>query len=138
MPKQLHFFVFVLFCECNVRDFGTCNTLLDMCFQDLFNCILQVPKFVRSQLEKPKNKLQLFSDCIVGWSKELQWGDNNGSFQIVFYECIEGKSGICLLLGMSIGDDWMINLMIIYIEKTIAKALDINDIINFFMGTVAQ
>ena len=30
---------------------------------------------------------------------------------------------------MSIGDDWMVNLMIIYIEKTIAKALDINDMI---------
>jgi hypothetical protein len=30
---------------------------------------------------------------------------------------------------MSIDDDWMADLMIIYIEKTIAKALDINDII---------
>ena len=32
---------------------------------------------------------------------------------------------------MFIGDDWMVDLMIIYIEKTIAKALDISDIINF-------
>ena len=39
---------------------------------------------------------------------------------------------------MSIGDDWMVDLMIIYIEKTIAKALDINDIINFFMGMSAR
>ena len=31
---------------------------------------------------------------------------------------------------MSIGNDWMVDMMIIYIEKTIAKALDINDIIK--------
>jgi hypothetical protein len=30
---------------------------------------------------------------------------------------------------MSIGNDWMVDMMILYIEKTIAKALDINDII---------
>ena len=41
-----------------------------------------------------------------------------------------GKSGIYLLLVMSIGDDWMVHMMIIYIEKTITKALDINDIIK--------
>ena len=46
----------------------------------------------------------------------------------VFYECIEGKLVICLLLAMFIGDDWMFVLMIIYIEKTIAKALYINNI----------
>jgi hypothetical protein len=28
---------------------------------------------------------------------------------------------------MSIDDDWMVGLMIIYIEKTIAKALDVNN-----------
>ena len=42
-------------------------------------------------------------------------------FHNVFYECFEGKLGICLLLTMSIGDDWMVDLMIIYIEKTIVK-----------------
>ena len=51
-------------------------------------------------------------------------------FQNVFYKCIEGKSSIYLLLAMSIGNDWMVDLMIIYIEKTIAKGLDINDIIK--------
>jgi hypothetical protein len=35
---------------------------------------------------------------------------------------------------MSIGDDWMVDMMIIYIENTIAKALDINNIINKIMG----
>ena len=39
---------------------------------------------------------------------------------------------------MSIGDDWMVNLIIIYIEKTIAKALDINDIIKNIMGISTQ
>jgi hypothetical protein len=38
---------------------------------------------------------------------------------------------------MFIGDDWMVNLMIICIEKTIAKALDINDNIKKAMGMSA-
>jgi hypothetical protein len=39
---------------------------------------------------------------------------------------------------MFIGEDRMVNLMIIYIKKIIAKALDFNDIVNFFMGMLAQ
>jgi hypothetical protein len=35
---------------------------------------------------------------------------------------------------MFIGNDWMVDMMIIYIEKTIAKALDINNIIEKIMG----
>ena len=38
---------------------------------------------------------------------------------------------------MSIDDDWMIDLMIIYIEKTIAKALHSNDIIIKKNGDVS-
>jgi hypothetical protein len=37
---------------------------------------------------------------------------------------------MCLLLVMSIDDDWMVGLMIIYIEKTVAKTLDMNNIIK--------
>jgi hypothetical protein len=37
-----------------------------------------------------------------------------------------------------IGDVWMVDLMIIYIEKTIAKALDINDVMKKVMGMLAQ
>jgi len=48
----------------------------------------------------------------------------------VSYKCIEGKSGICLLLTMFISDDWIVDLMIIYIKKTLAEALDINGIIK--------
>ena len=59
-------------------------------------------------------------------------------FRDVFNECIEGKLGICLLLAMSISDDWIVDLMIIYISKTIAKALDTNNIIKKFMGMSAQ
>ena len=51
-------------------------------------------------------------------------------FHNVYYKCIEGKLGIGLLLVMSIDDNWMVDLMIIYIEKTIAKALDIYNIIK--------
>ena len=39
---------------------------------------------------------------------------------------------------MSIGDDWMVDVMIIYIENTIAKALDINNIIKKSMGMSAR
>jgi hypothetical protein len=77
--------------------------------------------------------LKSFSDCRAGWSKELQWENN-----IVFYKCIEGQSGICLLLAMFIGEDWMVNLMIIYVKKIIAKALDFDDTIRLFMGMSAQ
>ena len=41
-------------------------------------------------------------------------------------------------LRTSIGDDWMVDLMIINIEKTIAQSLDINDIINFLSGDVSS
>jgi hypothetical protein len=62
----------------------------------------------------------------------------NGKTTMFFYKCIEGKLGICLLLAMFIGEDWMVNLMIIYIKKIIAKALDFNNIIKNFMGMLAQ
>jgi hypothetical protein len=39
---------------------------------------------------------------------------------------------------MFIGEDWMVNLMIIYIKKIIAKALDFNDISKKIMGMSAQ
>jgi hypothetical protein len=73
--------------------------------------------------------LQLFSNYKVCWSKELQWEDDN-----IFYKCIEGKLGICLLLAMFIGEYWVVNLMIIYNKKIIAKALDFNEIIKKIMG----
>jgi hypothetical protein len=60
--------------------------------------------------------LQLFSDCKASWSKELQWENNN-----VLYKCIEGKLGISLLLAMFIGEDWMVNLMIIYVKISLPK-----------------
>jgi hypothetical protein len=45
---------------------------------------------------------------------------------------------VATLLVMSIGDDWMVDLMIVYIKKTIAKALDINDLIKIFKGLSAR
>jgi hypothetical protein len=90
----------------------------------------QIPKILTG---KTKENLQPFRGNRAGWSRELQWENDN-----VFYKCIEGKSGICLLLAMLIGEDWMVNLMIIYIKKIIAKALDINDIIKFSLGMLAQ
>ena len=52
-PKTTTNFSF-LFCDYNVICFGTCNTLLERCFQDLFNGILQAPEFQKIQLVKPK------------------------------------------------------------------------------------
>jgi hypothetical protein len=47
-------------------------------------------------------------------------------------------SAVCLLLAMFTGDDWMVDLMIICIEKTVAKALDVNNIINFEIHAQVQ
>jgi hypothetical protein len=85
-------------------------------------------------LLRPKKQLQLFSDCTVGWSKNCHGKSTTVLFCNLYKECIEGKLGICLLLVMSIDDDWIVDLVIIYIEMTIAKALDINDIIKKIWG----
>jgi hypothetical protein len=69
----------------------------------------QIPRIITG---KTKENLQSFSDCIASCSKKLQRENDN-----VFYKCIEGKLGICLLFAMLIGEDWMVNLMIIYIKK---------------------
>ena len=111
-----------------------CNTPLERCCQDLSNGIIQAPKFLKFQLVKPKT----ICSCLViaehAGQKNCNGKMTTGFFHNVSYECIEGKLEIFLLVVMSIGDDWMLDLMIIYIKKTIAKALDINDIINFFTG----
>jgi hypothetical protein len=60
------------FCNCSVKFFGTCNILLERCFQDFSNGILQAPKSLKFQLVKPTKKMQSFSDCKAGWSKEPQ------------------------------------------------------------------
>ena len=52
----------------------------------------------------------------------------------VFYYCIEGKSSICFLLAMSTCDDWMVDMMIIYIKKIVTKVVDSNDIILILWG----
>ena len=39
---------------------------------------------------------------------------------------------------MSIGNDWMVYPMVTYIRKTIAKALDISDIIKNFAGILIR
>jgi hypothetical protein len=53
MPKWLQNFIFLFF-DYNFKYFGTCNTPLERCFQDLSNGILQAPKFQKFQLVKPK------------------------------------------------------------------------------------
>jgi hypothetical protein len=41
-----------------------------------------------------------------------------------------------LLIGND--EDWMVNHMIIYFKKIIAKSLDVNDIIKKIMGMSSQ
>jgi hypothetical protein len=126
-------FCFFGFSSTILNFFGTSNTPLERWFQDLSNGILQAPKFQKNSTGKIKENLQSFSNCISGWSRELQWENDN-----VFYKCIEGDLGICLLLATFIGEDWVVNLMIIYIKKIIAKALDFSDIIKKCLGMSAQ
>jgi hypothetical protein len=102
-------------------------------FSTPFQRYITSPQIYKISIGKTKDNLQLFSDCRACWSKELQWENDN-----VFYKCIEGKLGICLLLAIFIGEDWMVNLMIIYIKNIIAKALNFNDIIKKTMGSSAQ
>jgi len=97
-----------------------------------FQRYITSPHIPQISTGKTKENVQSFSDYRACWSKS-QWDNDN-----VFYKCIEGKSGICLLLVMFIGEDWMVNLMIIYIKKIIAKTLDFNDIIKKFMGMSAR
>jgi hypothetical protein len=52
----IYFYLFVLFCDCNVRKSKACNTPLEWCFQDLFNGILQALEFLIFQLVKPKKE----------------------------------------------------------------------------------
>jgi hypothetical protein len=98
-------------------------------FSRPFQRCITSPQIPKISTGKTKENLQLFSDCRAGWSKELQWENDN-----VSYKCIEGKLGICLLLAMFIGEDWMVDLIIIYIKRIIAKALDFNDIIKTLWG----
>jgi hypothetical protein len=102
-------------------------------FSRPFQRYITSPQIPKNSTSKTKENLQSFSNCRAGWSKRLEWENDN-----VFYKCIEGKLGICLLLAMFIGEDWMVNLMIIYSKKIIVKALDFNDIIKNIMGMSAQ
>ena len=92
----------------------------------------QIPKIVVGKTRTIRSRLATVEQA-------RQKNRNGKTIAVLFhYECIEGKSGIWLLFVMCIGDDWMLDLMIIYIEKTIAKALDINDIIKNIMGMSAR
>jgi hypothetical protein len=101
-------------------------------FSRPFQRYITGPQISETSTGKTKENLQSFSVCRAYWSKELQWENAN-----VFYKYIEGKLGICLPLAMFNGEDWMVNLVIKYIKKIIAKALDFNDITKKFMGMSA-
>ena len=121
-------------CDCNFKILGTCNAPLDRCCQNLYSSISQSPKFLKVQLVKPKKIYSYLVTVEQVGQKNHKKKTTIVIFCNVSYECIEGKSGICLLLAMFIGDDWMVYLMIIYIKKTIAKTLDINGIIKNLWG----
>ena len=111
---------------------------MERCFQDFSNGILQAPKFLKFHLVKSET---ICSHLAIG--EQASQKNRNGKtivvlFLDVFYECIEGKPNICLLLAMFIGDDRMIDLMIIYTEKTFAKAFDISDIIKKNYGDISS
>ena len=110
-----------------------CNTPLERCFQDLSNGVLQAPKFQKFQLVKPKR-----SCSCVAIAKQAGQKNCNGKTTTFSTSALKGNLSICLLLAMFIGEDWMVDLIIIYIKKIIAKALDFNDIIKKIMAMSAQ
>ena len=79
------------------------------------------PNILNFQLVKTKIYCCQLATAEHAGQNKPQWENNCDSFLQCFYKSIEGKSGICLLLAMSIDGAWMVNLMIIYIEKTIPK-----------------
>jgi hypothetical protein len=89
---------------------------MKMAFSRPFQWYTTSPKFQKFQLVRPKKQLQWFSDCRAYWSKNCNGKSTTVLFQNVYHECIEGKLGMCLLLVMYIDDDWMVNMMIIYIN----------------------
>jgi hypothetical protein len=95
------------------------------------NRILQASKFLKFQLVKIKIKIIVVQHCRACLSKELKWENDSGSFLQCFLRVHSRK---VLLLAMFIGINGMVDLMIIYIKKMTAKALDINDIIIKIMG----
>jgi hypothetical protein len=96
------------------------------------------PKFLNFQLVKPKKIHSRSASAEQAGQKNRNGKTIAVLFRNVFYARIKGKSGIFLLLAMSIGSDWMVDLMIIYIGKTSAKAFDIDDIIKKIMGMSAR
>jgi hypothetical protein len=74
--------------------------IIGKAFSRPFQLYITSPQIPKISTGKTKENLQSFSDCGVGWSKELQWVTN----MFVFYKCIEGKSGICLLSATFIGE----------------------------------
>jgi hypothetical protein len=76
---------------------------------------------LKFQLVKPKTIYSHFATVEHAGQKHRNGKMTTVVLRNVFSECIEGKLGMCLLLPDSIGDDWMVELMIIYIEKTLPK-----------------
>jgi hypothetical protein len=89
---------------------------LERCFQDLSNGILQAPKFQNFKLVKPK---KICSRLVT--AEQAGQKNCNGKTTMSFTSALKEKLGMCLLLAMWIGEDWIVNLMIIYIKKIIAK-----------------
>ena len=80
----------------NFKNFRACKYIVGKVFSRPFQHYTISPQIPKILVGKFKKYLQLFSDYKVGWSKEPQWENDCDSFCNIFYECIEGKSGICL------------------------------------------
>jgi hypothetical protein len=74
----------IIICNCIIKIYGAFSTLLERCFQDLSNGILQASKFLLFLVGKTKNIRQLFSNCRASSSKKLQWENDNGFFFAIF------------------------------------------------------
>jgi hypothetical protein len=93
MPKRHSFSFF----DCNVKNFGTFNTPLERCFQDLSNGILQAPKFLKFQLVKPKEICSHLATAEQAGQKNRNGKTTMILFVIVFTSALKGT---CLLLAM--------------------------------------
>jgi hypothetical protein len=94
MQKTTTYFLFH-FVTAMLKIMGRCNTPLEKYFQGLFPKVYyKAPKSLKFQLVKPKNNCNRLAIAEQDGQKNCNRKTTTALFRNVFFECIEGKSGI--------------------------------------------
>ena len=101
-------------------------------FSRPFQLYITSPKFQKFQLVKPKKTCSRLATAEQAGQKNC-----NGKTTIFSTSALKESWASTYYWQCFLGEDWMVNMMIIYVKKIIAKALEFNDIIKFSMGMLA-